>query len=72
MKLASYTDNNAACYGSVIGDGIIDLSRRIGARFPDIRSLLAEGGLEAAKKAVEGQAPDLKLAELRLLPVIPN
>ena len=32
MKLASYMHDNAACYGSVVGDGIIDLSRRIGAR----------------------------------------
>jgi 2-keto-4-pentenoate hydratase/2-oxohepta-3-ene-1,7-dioic acid hydratase in catechol pathway len=72
MKLASYMHNNAACYGSVVGDGIIDLSRRIGVRYPDIRALLSGGGLEAAKAAVAGQAPDLKLAGVRLLPVIPN
>ena len=72
MKLASYMYDNKACYDSVDGDGIIDLSRRIGARYPDIRSLLAGGGLEAAKKAASGQQPDLKLAEVCLLPVIPN
>ena len=72
MKLASYMHDNKACYGSVDGDGIIDLSRRIGARYPDIRSLLAGGGLEAAKKAASGQQPDLKLAGACLLPVIPN
>ncbi|HEY5291271.1 MAG TPA: fumarylacetoacetate hydrolase family protein [Burkholderiales bacterium] len=72
MKLASYMHDNAACYGSVVGDGIIDLSRRIGARYRDIRALLAGGALEQAQKASAGQAPDLKLAEVRLLPVIPN
>jgi 2-keto-4-pentenoate hydratase/2-oxohepta-3-ene-1,7-dioic acid hydratase in catechol pathway len=72
MKLASYTHQGAACYGSVVEDGIIDLSRRIGARFPDIRALLAAGALEQAKQAGAGQTPDLKLAEVRLLPVIPN
>lgn len=72
MKLASYLHDNTACYGSVDGEGIIDLSRRIGARYPDIRSLLAGGGVEAARKAAAGQAPDLKLAGVTLLPVIPN
>jgi 2-keto-4-pentenoate hydratase/2-oxohepta-3-ene-1,7-dioic acid hydratase in catechol pathway len=72
MKLASYMHDNAACYGSVVGDGIIDLSRRIGARYRDIRTLLANGGLGPAQKASAGQPPDLKLAEVRLLPVIPN
>jgi 2-keto-4-pentenoate hydratase/2-oxohepta-3-ene-1,7-dioic acid hydratase in catechol pathway len=72
MKLASYMHDNKACYGCVNAEGIIDLSRRIGARYPDIRSLLAGGGLEAAKKAAAGQSPDLKLAEVTLLPVIPN
>lgn len=72
MKLASYMHAGAACYGSVVGDGIVDLSRRIGARFPDIRALLAGGALEAARQASAGERPDLKLAEVRLLPVIPN
>ena len=72
MKLASYTHQNAACYGIVAGDGIIDLSRRIGARYPDIRALLVGGGLAAAQQAGSGQSPDMKLAEVRLLPVIPN
>jgi 2-keto-4-pentenoate hydratase/2-oxohepta-3-ene-1,7-dioic acid hydratase in catechol pathway len=72
MKLASYTHEATACYGSVVGEGIIDLSRRIGARYRDIRALLAEGALEQAQMASAGQPPDLKLAEVRLLPVIPN
>jgi 2-keto-4-pentenoate hydratase/2-oxohepta-3-ene-1,7-dioic acid hydratase in catechol pathway len=72
MKLASYMHEDAACYGSVVGDGIIDLSRRIGARYPDIRALLAAGGLDQARQTSADQPPDLKLAEVRLLPVIPN
>lgn len=72
LKLASYTYQNAAGYGIVEGDGIIDLTRRIGARFPDIRTLLAHEGLGEAKKAAAGQKPDLKLSEVKLLPPIPN
>ena len=72
MKLASYLHEGVACYGSVAGNGIIDLSRRIGARYPDLRALLAGGGLGQARAASAGQAPDLKLAGVSLLPVIPN
>jgi 2-keto-4-pentenoate hydratase/2-oxohepta-3-ene-1,7-dioic acid hydratase in catechol pathway len=72
LKLASYTYQKSAGYGIVEGDGIIDLSRRIGARFPDIRTLLAREGLGEAKKAAAGQKPDLKLSEVKLLPPIPN
>lgn len=72
MKLASYMHRSVPCFGSVVGDGIIDLSRRVGARYPDIRALLAGGALAQAQDAIANQAPDLKLAEARLLPVIPN
>ena len=72
MKLASYQHNNAACYGVVEGDGVIDLSRRIGARYPDLRTLLRHEGLDDARKAAAGQKPDLKLADLKMLPTIPN
>jgi len=72
LKLASYMHKNAAGYGIVEGDGIIDLTRRIGARYPDIRALLAHEGLGEATKAAAGQKPDFKLSEVKLLPPIPN
>ncbi len=72
LKLATYIHQNAAGYGIVEGDGIIDLTRRIGARYPDIRALLAHEGLGEATKAAAGQKPDFKLSEVKLLPPIPN
>ena len=72
MKIASYMHANAAGYGIVVGDGIVDLSRRIGARYPDLRTLLAQGGLGAAQAAAAAQPADLKLTDVRFLPVIPN
>ncbi len=72
MKLAAYMHQNAACYGVVEGDSIVDLSRRIGAHYPDIRTLLRHEGLGEARKAAAGQKPDLKLSEVTLLPPIPN
>ncbi len=71
VKLVSFVHQNAAGYGIVEGDGIIDLTRRIGARYPDIRTLLSHDGLSEARKSA-GQPADLKISAVRLLPPIPN
>ena len=72
MKLASYLLGSSAGYGVVTDGGVIDLTRRIGSKYPDLRALLAAGALAEAGQAVAGAAPDCQLADLTLLPVIPN
>ena len=72
MKLASYVRENVTGYGAILGEGIVDLSRRIGATYPDLKSLLAPAGLAEARKAIEGQKPDFTLAQVRLLPPVIN
>src|SRR2546422_233848 len=73
MKLASYRTPKGAGYGVVTGDGIVDLTRRIGRKFPDLRALLAGGALaEGEKIAKAAKKADLKLSKVSFLPVIPN
>ena len=73
MKLASYKTSKGAGYGAVRDDGIIDLTRRIGKKYPDLRALLAGNALGAAQKiAKSAKKPDYKLNKVTLLPVIPN
>ena len=67
MRLASYLLNGAPHYGAVVGTGVIELSRRIGRDFPDIKALIARDGLTAAQEAIAGQAADHALADLALL-----
>lgn len=69
MKLISFTHNNTASYGILNGDSITDLGRRIGDKYPDLKSLLAAGLDQAA--TVE-PAADLQLEDVELLPTIPN
>ncbi|MBM3609592.1 MAG: fumarylacetoacetate hydrolase family protein, partial [Alphaproteobacteria bacterium] len=52
--------------------GVIDLGKRIGAQYPDLKSLIAGNGYAAAKTAIAGAAADHKLADVTFLPVIPN
>jgi len=73
MKLASYRTPKGAGYGVVMSDGIVDLTRRIGRKFPDLRALLAGGALAQAEKiAKAAKKADLKLSKATFLPVIPN
>ncbi len=72
MKLMSYSVGRKASYGAVVGDGVVDLGKRMGAEFPDLKSLIAGNGYAAARKALEGAAADHKLADVTFLPVIPN
>jgi 2-keto-4-pentenoate hydratase/2-oxohepta-3-ene-1,7-dioic acid hydratase in catechol pathway len=71
MRLLSYRVNGDQRFGAAIAGGVVDLTRRIGARFPDLRTLIAGGGLEAAREATAGQQPDHAIADLILLPPIP-
>jgi 2-keto-4-pentenoate hydratase/2-oxohepta-3-ene-1,7-dioic acid hydratase in catechol pathway len=73
MKLASYKISKSAGYGVVRDDGIVDLTRRIGRKYPDLRALLAENALGAAQKTAKAaKKPDFKAGKVAFLPVIPN
>jgi 2-keto-4-pentenoate hydratase/2-oxohepta-3-ene-1,7-dioic acid hydratase in catechol pathway len=71
MKLATFQTSKGITYGAVTDRGIVDLGRRLGARYPDLKALIAGNGIgEAAKLASE--KPDYSQAEIAWLPVIPN
>jgi len=72
MRLVTYRFKDRTTYGAVAGDGIVDLGRRIGQKYPDIKAVLAAGALAEAAKAADGQAPDARLGEITFLPVIMN
>lgn len=73
MKLASYRTSKGAGYGVVADDGIVDLTRRIGRKYPDLRALIAGGALVQAQKiAKAAKKADFKLNKVTFLPVIPN
>ena len=71
MRLLSYLVNDKPYYGAVTAGGVVNLTGRIGHLYPDLKSLIAGDGLEAARKAVAGQAADHALDDLVLLPPIP-
>ncbi|MDB5564877.1 MAG: 2-hydroxyhepta-2,4-diene,7-dioate isomerase [Tardiphaga sp.] len=72
MRLLSYLVNGALRYGVVVDGGVVDLTTRIGSTFPDLRSLIAGDGLEAARAAAAGQKPDHALDGLVLTSPVSN
>jgi 2-keto-4-pentenoate hydratase/2-oxohepta-3-ene-1,7-dioic acid hydratase in catechol pathway len=72
MKLASYIAEGQACFGVVIGDGVLTLNRCLGNRYATLRDALAAGALAEIRKAADTAKPDHRLNEVEWLPVIPN
>jgi 2-keto-4-pentenoate hydratase/2-oxohepta-3-ene-1,7-dioic acid hydratase in catechol pathway len=72
MKLSSYRTSDGIGYGVVTDKGVVDLTRRLGAKYPDLKALIAGNALTEAEKAAQGAAPDYQLSQLTFLPVIAN
>jgi 2-keto-4-pentenoate hydratase/2-oxohepta-3-ene-1,7-dioic acid hydratase in catechol pathway len=72
MRIATYTHKGTQSYGVVTKDGIVDLGKRIGGKYPSLLSLIEGGALNEAKHAAGGQRPDFKENEIEYLPLIPD
>jgi 2-keto-4-pentenoate hydratase/2-oxohepta-3-ene-1,7-dioic acid hydratase in catechol pathway len=71
MKLLSFETDGRASYGVVGSRGIVDLGRRLGPRYPDLRSLIADGALALAADLAAREAGDVALEAVTYLPPIP-
>jgi 2-keto-4-pentenoate hydratase/2-oxohepta-3-ene-1,7-dioic acid hydratase in catechol pathway len=72
MRIATYTHKGTQSYGVVTKDGVVDLGKRIGSKYPSLLRLLEGGASSEAKGAAEGQKPDFKESEIEYLPLIPD
>jgi 2-keto-4-pentenoate hydratase/2-oxohepta-3-ene-1,7-dioic acid hydratase in catechol pathway len=72
MKLTSFIKDGKPTYGGVYEDRLIDLGPKFGARFPDLRSLIAGGGLSGLSTFIGTGKDWMPLEKGEFLPVIPN
>jgi 2-keto-4-pentenoate hydratase/2-oxohepta-3-ene-1,7-dioic acid hydratase in catechol pathway len=72
MKLVSFMNQGVASYGAVHGDRVLDLKPLLGAQAHDLKALITQKMLGEAQAALQQHTPSLLLADLTLLPVIPN
>ena len=71
MKLLSFRHGGKDTYGVISGNGVVDLGKRLGATYPDLKTLIAKGGIDEAKRLASAAA-DAPLSAIEYLPVIPN
>jgi len=67
MRLASYNFRGRPSFGAVVGEGVVDLRARL-SRFATLLEVFRAGALDEARRAAAGVRPDLRLAEVELLP----
>ena len=70
MKLVSFTAAGRNSYGVMVGDGIVDLGRRLGDRYPTLRTAIAGDALGRAAADAKSATPDVALSQVTLLPPI--
>ncbi len=72
MKLISFKHGGKNTFGAVVGDKVIDLQPAFAGRAADLKSLIAADLVAEASAFAKTATPTLALADLELLPVIPN
>ena len=72
MKLISFESSGQPSYGVVRGDGVFDLGRDLGARWPSLRHVLAADGVEELRRMAQDRSPDHALDDVTYLPPIPE
>lgn len=72
MKLVSFEKAGKAGFGAVKDDGVVDLGAALQNRYADLKALLEADAIDEASQAVASRAADFALADVQLLPVIPN
>ena len=71
MKLLSFVLDGRETWGAVVGDGVVDLGRRL-SQYPTLADYIGSGRYLQAAQDVAGLAADVPLAGLTYLPVIPR
>jgi 2-keto-4-pentenoate hydratase/2-oxohepta-3-ene-1,7-dioic acid hydratase in catechol pathway len=69
VKIARFTIQGRETYGAIVGNGVVDLGRRLGGRFPTLQALIATG-LPPEAAAAAAQPADYATDEITFLPPI--
>ena len=64
MRLSSYSYNGQDSYGIVQGDGIVDLKKRVGNKYPDLLSILRADKLEEIVTPISNTEADFEVNDI--------
>jgi len=71
MRFATFKIRENITWGMVEEETAVDIGSVLSGRFPDLKSLIAQGGYDEAQ-AASASGPRYDLADLSWLPVVPN
>ena len=71
MRLATFKTAKGASYGAVTDKGIVDLGRRLGNQYDDLKAVIAGNAFSELKPFLT-EKPDYQFSDIAWLPVIPN
>ncbi len=72
MRLMSFALGGEARFGAVDGDEVVDVTARLGARFPSLLAVLEAGALDEVRAALSRPGPHHALAAVEWLEPIPR
>src|SRR5262245_26941107 len=72
MRLASFHKDGRDGWGVIVGDDVVDMSRRLGGKYPTLKSALAARGLDTVAREFRPAKPDFPLASIALRPPVPD
>jgi 5-carboxymethyl-2-hydroxymuconate isomerase len=72
VKLASFAAPDGESFGAVTDSGIVDVRRRFGGAYPDLRALLAGPSSAAIAAEIAGSPSDYALCEIAFRPPVTN
>lgn len=72
MRLMSFALGGEARFGAVDGDEVVDVTARLGARFPSLLAVLEAGALDEVRAALSRPGPHHALAAVEWLEPIPH
>lgn len=70
MQFASFQLEGRTSFGVVVGDGIVDLGRRLAPRYRTMLDVLRAGAIENVMAGAAGVRADYPLAQIELLPPV--
>ena len=70
MRLLSFLNDGRETWGAIAGDGVVDLGSKLSCA--TLQDFIASGDFEKRDQIVAGFKPDLKVSDIKYLPVIPR
>ncbi len=66
LRLASFRVNGRTSYGAVTDKGLVDIGRKLSAKYPTLLDLLRAGAIAEARQAASGQ-PEHQPGDVEML-----